>query len=255
MSSEDILSQLKETYLSNIPNHLEEMENLILSMEKGENYQENFEALYRKAHSLKGSGGTYGFSIITSICHQMEDYIGDTMRDSTLVNKHTINNIFKYIDILKDTYTLLLNGNDDFSEIEAKLKNLKSVVFTHEINGLLVGSTKNMYEQICMKVFETCNAHCTTIDNGMGALQRLLHEHFDFIVTSRENPDLSGPALIAALKLNQRKGSRIKTILITSNSSTDTCDATKPDFIIAKDRNFDHNLSEAINKIKESTRQ
>ncbi|MDH3326118.1 MAG: Hpt domain-containing protein [Gammaproteobacteria bacterium] len=250
MSSENILAQLKETYLAGIPNHLEEMESYILSMEKGSDYQENFEALYRKAHSLKGSGGTYGFSIITSICHQMEDYISDALQDSTSVNQQAIDIIFGYIDIIKETHELLLNNTEDFSDIEDKLKKLKKSTFSQGVNGLVVDEANNVYSQICIQVLASTKTHYTTTDSGMAALQRLLHEHFDFLITFRENTDLNGPALIAALKLNQKKGKKLKTILITSNPPTDTCNAIKSDYIVLKNKSFDANLSNAIENIK-----
>ena len=252
MSSEDILNQLKATYLAGIPAHLEEMEEYILAMEDGVQYQDNFEALYRKAHSLKGSGGTYGFSIITSICHQMEDYISATMQDGENVQKNAFDNIFKYIDILKDTQSLLLNNTDDFKDIENRLKLLKDNVLTQEINGLLVASSNNMYSQICKQVFEQANAHCTISESGLNALQRILHEHFDFVVTSRENPDLSGPALIAALKISQRKGDKLKTILTTSGTNEENCESIKPDYVILKNKSFGGNLAKAIEEIKNS---
>ena len=251
MLPNDILQQLKEAYVSAIPGHLEEMESCILAMEEGKEYKDNFEALYRKAHSLKGSGGTYGFAIITSICHQMEDFISEALENQSSVPPQAFNNIFKYIDLLKDTQSLLLNSNDNFNDIEAELKHLKGDSLTHEINGILVGPN-NMYSQICMQAFAQTNAHCTTIESGVAALQRLTHEHFDFIVTSKENVDLSGPALIAALKLNQRKDSKLKTILTTSNPSFRTCEEVKPDFIVLKDKEFSTSLLNTIEKIKKS---
>ena len=252
MSSEELLQQLKVTYISGIPAHLQEMEACILAMEDGNDYQENFEALYRKAHSLKGSGGTYGYPIITSACHQMEDFISDTLQDADNVAPHAFDNILKYIDILKDIQVLLLNKSDDFNGIEEQLRNLKGDLLPQEINGILVGPTNNMYTQFCTQVFSQANAHCTVVESGMEALQRLLHEHFDFLVTSRENVDLNGSALIAALKLNQGKGSELKTILTTSNPDLEICEAAKPDYIVLKNKSFDVSLLGTIEEIKKS---
>jgi len=252
MSSEDILQQLKETYLISLPNQLVEMESYILAMEDDNQYQENFEALYRKAHSLKGSGGTYGFTIITSICHQMEDYISDSLQEYNTAPPNAFDNIFKFIDILKDAHALLNNKDEDFKDIEERLRQLKGNVLPEEINGLLVGSTNNMYSQICMQVFKQANAHCTVIESGVGALQRLLHEHFDFVITSRENIDLNGLALIAAFKLNQKSNHKLKTILTTSNISSHPCKEIGPDFVVLKNKSFDINLLEVIEGIKKS---
>jgi len=252
MSTEDILLQLKETYLATLPNRIEEMEAKILAMEEGHAYRDNFESLYRNVHSLKGSGGTYGFNIITSICHQMEDYISEALSDANNIATLAFDNIFKYIDILKDTQVLLLTNSENFQGIEARLKDLKGNVQDHKINGMFVGQANNMYSQICIQVFDEAHIHCTIVDSALGALQRSLHEHFDFIVTSKENIDLSGPALIAALKLNSRKGDKLKTIMTTSNPGHNTCEELKPDFIVLKNKSFDANLLKAIEEIKKS---
>lgn len=251
MSSEDILQQLKESYLLGIPAHLEEMENYILSLEEGRNHQKNFEALYRKAHSLKGSGGTYGYPIITSACHQMEDFISNSMQNSDDVNTQAVDTIFKYINVLKDIHSLLYNKNDNFDEIENQLKNLKGKAITEAINGIYVGSQGNLYN-ICTQIFSECNVHCTAVKGGVDTLQRVLHEHFDFIITSRENIDLNGLALIAAIKLNRKKDSKIKTILITSNQPPDVSEAVNPDYIILKNKSFDVSLSSVLEEIEQS---
>jgi len=250
MSHEDILQQLKEHYLQNIPTTLGEMEDAILHMEKGNCYQDNFEALYRHAHSLKGSGGTYGFSIITSACHQMEDYISTFMQNEDALTQEHVNVIFSYIDLLKDIHKLLLAKTDQFDSIENKLKALKALGVNHSVNGIYVSSERDLYSQLCEQVFNDANVNYTQIQNGIATLQRILHEHFDFIVTGRENSDLNGMALIAAIKLNQKKDSNLKTILITSNPPEATCSTTEPDYVVLKNKSFDANLLKAIESIK-----
>ncbi len=250
MPAEDIIQELKKTYIAGFPSHLQEMESHILQMEKSEQYQENFEGLFRKVHSLKGSGGTYGFSIITSVCHQMEDYITDTLQTTSNVTPIAFDNIFKYIDILKDVHNSLVNDSNDFQKIEEQLKALKGEAITNVINGLFIGSSSNMYGQICMHVFEQANVHCTIVENSVDALQRSLHEHFDFVITPKENAGLTGPALIAALKLNQKKDHKLKTILTTSNADFITCEEVKPDYIVLKNKSFDVSLQDVIEEIK-----
>lgn len=252
MSTENLLLELQQAYLSNLPLHLEEMESLILDMEKGQQIQENFESLFRRVHSLKGSGGTYGFTIITSVCHQLEDFLSDEVSAQGSIDKSKINTLFEYVDILKDTQSLLLDEKDNFTAIENRLQEIKQYANNPKLRALFIGQAENLNSQLCLEILKNANIHCTIITSGITAFQRLLHEHFDLLITSRENPELSGTALIAALKLNKRRNVNIKTILITSNPQLDIPQSLQPDFIVLKDRNFNNELSNIINNLPET---
>ena len=70
---QQMLLQLRKTFLEDMPEKLDRLESLLLEIEKNGDGGEVFNELYRIVHSLKGSGGTHGLHIITTICHQLED--------------------------------------------------------------------------------------------------------------------------------------------------------------------------------------
>jgi len=253
MSAFDILNELKEAYLATFPAHIDEIESLILNIEKKRgDHTENFEALYRKAHSLKGSGGTYGFNIITSICHQLEDFLSASLIEEDSVTQDKVDTVFSYTDLLKETHELLENEKTDFKEISQKLELIKKKESDHLLKGLFVGPASQVYSKMSINLFEQLNIQCSTIDNGMTALQRLLHEHFDFLITSKENLELNGLALIAAIKLNHGKNQKIKTILITTNATNDAPPGYEPDCIILKNKDFSQNLEKTMEELRHS---
>lgn len=249
MSIDDILGELKSGYLASLPGSLLEMENLALALESNDNFQENYNALYRRAHSLKGSGGTYGFSIISSVCHQLEDFLSASMSSPASVSQQKIDILFAYIDLLKDVHAQLSFDESNISGLEQRLQELKHQDSPNRAKAIFIGHKENVYSQICIKILEECNIDCAVVDSGITALQRLLHEHFDLLVTSRENSDLSGIALIAALRLNRRKNSTITTILTTSNEKLDTPAKLTPDHIVLKNQQFSENLSRIAKSI------
>jgi len=251
MSTLDVLAELKESYLNNLPTQLDEMETLILQLEKKRgDYKENFESLYRKAHSLKGSAGTLGYQIVTSICHQLEDFLSSSLADEESVNQDKIDSVFSYLDLLREANSQLENKATDFIGILDKLESIKKKESDHELKGLFVGPASQVYSQMCLSLFEQLNIQCASIENGMTALQRLLHEHFDFLITSKENLELNGLAIIAALRLNHGKNQKIKTILITTDARTDAPESCRPDYIITKNKRFSDNLQNTMEKIK-----
>jgi len=252
MSTTNILEELQQSYLSNFPSRLEEMENLVLELEKGTKFQENFEALYRNVHSIKGSGGTYGFTIISSICHQLEDFLSDELNDKNEIEQSKVNIIFAHIDLLKETHDLLMHGINKFSKIEAKLHKIKQDSSSPKLRALIIDSMNNMYGQICSQILSETDIQYSTTSSSVTAIQRLIHEQFDLLITSRENPELSGTALIAAMKLdekNKKNNFGIKFILITSNPNLDVPKELEPDYVIVKSEGFSKNLSEALDNI------
>ena len=243
----DILEEMRQGYLHSFPAHLNDMEAQILSLEKDVDFKENFDALYRKVHSLKGSGGTYGFTIISSICHQLEDFLTDEVDGGTNIDQSKINVIFSHVDILKDAYDLLVEKKTNFTEIEKALHKLKQQGSESALRVLIIGSLKNMYGQICAQVLSDRNVSYTATDT-ISAIQRLQHEPFDLLITSQENKVLNGTSLIAAIKLSkQNRG--MKYILLTSNSNIDVPVELKPEYIIEKKADFANILAHTIEKI------
>lgn len=256
MSTTNILEELQQSYLSNFPAQVEEMENLVLELEKGSKFQENFEALYRNVHSIKGSGGTYGFTIISSICHQLEDFLSNEVSDKKSIDQSQVNTIFAHIDILKEAHNLLTHGEIRFAKIEKNLHKIKQQISNPKLRALIIGSMNNIYGQICSQILNDANIQYSTTTSSVTAIQRLLHEQFDVLITSRENPELSGTALIAAIKLdrkNKKKNLNMKSILITSNPKLDVPKELEPEHIIVKNADFSKNLTEVLENISSQT--
>jgi len=246
----DMLNELREAYIAGFSNHLEEMESILISLEKntGE-YKENYESLYRKAHNLKGSGGTNGFYIITNICHQFEDFISESLSVESAISPEATDIAFSYLDLLKETHGLIEEETTDFSPIVVKLEKIKSTESGSRLRCLFVGESNHVYGKMCQQVLIDNNVKFSTSDNGMTALQRLIHEQFDFLITSKENADLNGMAIIAALQYSNGSNRHIRTILMTSDAQVGFGGDVKPDFIVLKNREFAENLERALDKI------
>lgn len=73
-----LLEGMRADFLAALPERCDRCDDLILTLEISPNDREAFNELYRSVHSLKGSGGTHGLSIITALCHQLENLISET---------------------------------------------------------------------------------------------------------------------------------------------------------------------------------
>lgn len=117
---QQMLLQLRNTFLEDMPEKLDRLENLLLEMEKNGVDSDAFGEFYRIIHSLKGSGGTFGLHIITTICHQLEDLLNTTEGGA----KYTLALIatsMDYVDLLRVATEQIHAGNTSFPEIEERL--------------------------------------------------------------------------------------------------------------------------------------
>lgn len=62
----DVLEGLRKDYLSNLPQKISLIKKLTLD--------ENWKELYNEYHKLKGTGKTYGFPEISTLCAKMENF-------------------------------------------------------------------------------------------------------------------------------------------------------------------------------------
>ena len=58
-----MLAALRSNYLRDLPSHIDELEEILLELERDGFDLETCRDLYRQVHSLKGSGGTFGLSV------------------------------------------------------------------------------------------------------------------------------------------------------------------------------------------------
>ena len=252
----ELLADLKKGFVADIPVRLDDMESIILSMERGVAFIDNYEGLYRHAHSLKGSAGSYGLHIITSICHAMEDALNEVGRDNNRFNEYGADYWLKYIDLIRLVLAEINKGRDNFVTYEDALKKLQSVQPGGEQYHLhcLVVTASSLYENILANEFGNGTIKFSYCNDGYKALGRLLTESFDLLISDYEVPLLNGQALFGSLRLSDSKNRQIKTMLLTSKTDGKYTRSTDPDYVIHKDKDFSQNLSMTIRAITKQSK-
>lgn len=231
-----MLRQLRDAFLEEMPERLDHLDNLLLTMEKrGAASVEGFNDLYRSIHSIKGSGGTHGIHMLTAICHQFEDLLNSVEKHLSDVAPVFFQTAFDYIELLRTTVDQARRGQDNFAGVEKRLLELSKQSFTTEYSLLLVDGSRfsaQMYEQMLADL----PIHVVVMNSGYEALLRVLNEPFDILITSQELPVLNGKALIGALRLSGSRNRAIKTILLTSNPVPEKprMRATDPNYVLVK---------------------
>jgi CheY-like chemotaxis protein/HPt (histidine-containing phosphotransfer) domain-containing protein len=234
MHAQQMLQQLRTNYLAELPDHVNELEQLTLSLAKqSDEYPQQYGELYRKVHSLKGGAGTYGLQIVSTICHQLEDSLAFIANDKTKVNDQFLDRCMAYFDLIRLAIRNAVQGKNDLTEIESALAAMRQTAAQKRLTVLLVEPSK-VNAKLYFGVLKDLPIQFSVVDSGYAALGLLLHSHFDLLITGHETTSLNGMALIAAIRLNQGTNHNIHAILLTSTSNLQIPTAAQPVTLISR---------------------
>lgn len=239
---EDILDIYRNDYLEDLPQVFYNFESLIHDIQQKRDPALSAK-LFRDIHSLKGTAGTFNFTIISEICHQLEEAMELQTSDAMQL-------LLKYVELMRDSLAELKNSiTPDFGAIELKLYNLRKRLTKNKRLGIIVDPSR-LHTSMVKKILEPYPVQLTVMNDGLAALSRMLYVKYDFVIASRELPSLNGIALISAIKNSNCMNSNIFSIILSgeANFRIDSLNS-QPDQIVIKDSNFDTSLPETLKSI------
>jgi CheY-like chemotaxis protein/HPt (histidine-containing phosphotransfer) domain-containing protein len=208
-----LLAGMRDDFVGELPERCDFMEECILALGQGK--EEAFDELFRNVHSLKGSGGTFGLPLITSICHQFESFVSATRGHfDSLAVSHALS----YVDLLRRVTEAPEQEGVFVITIAQDLEQLRISSMPGCASVLLV-EPSIATRKFCQGVLEPLAVRLVNQDRGLTALELLLHQPFDLLIAARELPDLNALALVAALRESGSRNKDIPVILISSNSA------------------------------------
>lgn len=107
---EMILADMRQEFLESCEDRLTEIEAALARMRSKQGNKENDASdLKRHVHSIKGGGGSFGFSSLTLLAHALEDYL-ETSRE---IGPDQVFNIQLFIDRMQGIVDSAVNPSDD----------------------------------------------------------------------------------------------------------------------------------------------
>lgn len=93
-----------ETFLEETMEHLTEIENGMLVLEKGgwNNNDELVHSMFRAAHSIKAGANLLKFRNIESLSHEMESTLQELRQEKLVINKEIVDVFLKGIDKIEE---------------------------------------------------------------------------------------------------------------------------------------------------------
>ncbi len=208
-----LLAGMRDDFVRELPERCDLLEECVLAL--GQGTADAFDELFRHIHSLKGSGGTFGVPVITSICHQFESFVSAARgRFDPLAVSYALS----YVDLLRRVAVTPERDGVFATAIEQDLEQLRISSMPGCASVLLVEPSVAT-RKFCQGVLEPLSVRLVSQDRGLSALELLLHQPFDLLVAARELPDLNALALVAALRESGSRNKDIPVILISSNST------------------------------------
>lgn len=214
-----LLAEMQADFVDELPQRCNGLEESVFALEQGGSGA--FDELYRQIHSLKGAGGMFGIPIITTVCHQFESYIG--ARKNRL-EPQSASVALAYVDLLRTTMTAQGRDAKAVATIEAALEKMRLASLSGKASVLMVDPSEAV-RMLYQRAIDAQTMQLVTMESGMAALERMLHEPFDLLVISRELPDLNAIAVVAALRESRCRNSKLPVILVSSNM------APVPDYV------------------------
>ncbi|MEN8166949.1 MAG: chemotaxis protein CheA [Pseudomonadota bacterium] len=123
------MAQFHQVFFEESFEGLDIMENGLLNMDPGTLDDEEINAIFRAAHSIKGGSGTFGFNAISNFTHVMETLL-DEMRDGRRpLTAEAVDALLRSVDILRDMLTATREGGEvDEERVQAQQSELEQML-------------------------------------------------------------------------------------------------------------------------------
>ena len=123
------ISQFHQIFFEESFEGLEVMETGLLQLGVGEPDLEAINTIFRAAHSIKGGGGTFGFTAISEFTHVMETLLDEMRAGKRLVTREAVDVLLEGVDRLRGLLGSARDGTPaDAEEIAATSQRLEQLL-------------------------------------------------------------------------------------------------------------------------------
>ncbi len=119
------VSQYLNVFMDECYEHLQVLNQSLLTLEKEPDNAELLNSIFRAAHTLKGASATMGFNKMASVTHAMEDVLSLLRQKELEVTPEIINVLFDALDLLETLAKGIVEGQEENIEVAGVLQSLK----------------------------------------------------------------------------------------------------------------------------------
>ncbi|SMP47400.1 chemotaxis protein CheA [Anoxynatronum buryatiense] len=120
------VNQYLDMFIDESKEHLQHMNDILLTMEKNPQDTTHLNELFRIAHTIKGMSGTMGYNHVLSLTHQMENVLDQIRNGKLAVNGKVVDLLFECLDQLENYIVNIETTQQEGDNVSAELvKNLQ----------------------------------------------------------------------------------------------------------------------------------
>lgn len=143
------MSQYLEIFIDESKEHLQLLNQSLLSLEQNPQDRAVLDEIFRVAHTLKGMSGTMGFSKMAKLTHDMENVLHAIRNGELKINSELLDLLFKCLDALENYTENIVStgseGDNNYAELINSLNlvlDKKKAVKEEKASSLTAGSEK-----------------------------------------------------------------------------------------------------------------
>tara|TARA_Y100000780_G_scaffold148538_1_gene133819 strand:- start:13426 stop:15396 length:1971 start_codon:yes stop_codon:yes gene_type:complete len=123
------INQFHGVFFDESDEHLQDMEQLLMTLDVDSPDPEELNSIFRAAHSIKGGSGIFGFDALMNLTHVMENLLDKARNQEIQVTADIVDVFLQTLDVLKDTLAAYkAQAELPQEEIDASIKVLEATL-------------------------------------------------------------------------------------------------------------------------------
>lgn len=110
------VSQYLEIFIDETKEHLQNLNEQLLVLEREPDNTDTINEIFRAAHSLKGMAGTMGYKRMQRLTHDMENVFSEIRNEKMTVQANLVDVLFRGLDALENYLDVIMNTGDEGEE-------------------------------------------------------------------------------------------------------------------------------------------
>lgn len=115
------VNQYLDMFIDESKEHLQHMNDILLTMEKNPQDTTHLNELFRIAHTIKGMSGTMGYNHVLSLTHQMENVLDQIRNGKLAINGNVVDLLFECLDQLENYVVNIETTQQEGENVSAEL--------------------------------------------------------------------------------------------------------------------------------------
>jgi two-component system chemotaxis sensor kinase CheA len=121
------LTQFYGVFFEEARENLANMESLLLDIDVARPSNEELNAIFRVAHSIKGGAATFGFADVASLTHELETLLDRLRRNELALKRSMVDLLLEAGDVVKAQLACYQSGTDERPPVDALIERIRKM--------------------------------------------------------------------------------------------------------------------------------